>query len=173
MSKSVKSGKGDLIVSSKGFYQISPEVLIKLDTEEFESLVKKAKGAATTDREYEHVLREAIAIYKDGFAPGWYDPWVEDRRVYYQGLYEDCLLMLADYHMQKRRYKDAVVWYKKLILLNIFNEEYHRKIMSAYGKSGQYKNIIEDFERLKKVLKKELNSEPHRETVRLYESLVR
>jgi len=173
MSRSVKSGQGDLIVSSKGFYQISPEVLIELDTEEFESLVKKAKGAATTGRECEHVLREAIAIYKDGFAPGWYDPWVEDRRVYYQGLYEDCLLMLADYHMQKRRYKDAVVWYKKLILLDIFNEEYHRKIMTAYGKSGQYKNIIKDFERLKKVLKKELNSEPRRETVRLYESLVR
>lgn len=173
MSKSVKSGQGDLIVSGKGFYQISPEVSIKLDTEEFESLVKKAKGAATTGREYEHVLREAIAIYKDGFAPGWYDPWVEDRRVYYHGLYEDCLLMLADYHMQKRRYKDAVVWYKKLILLDIFNEEYYCKIMIAYGKSGQYKNIIKDFERLKKVLKKELNSEPHRETVRLYESLVR
>ena len=172
MYKSVKIGKRDLIVSGKGFYQISPEVLINLDTEEFESLVKKARGTEKADKEYEHMLREAIAIYKDGFAPGWYDSWVEDRRRYYQNLYEDCLNMLVDHCMQNKKHTDAIALCKKLISIDIFNEEYYRKIMTAYGKIGRHKDIIRDFEQLKKSLKSELNSEPHRETVRLYESLI-
>ncbi len=173
MYKSVKIGKRDLIVSGKGFYQISPEVLINLDTEEFESLVKRAKGTEKADKKYEHMLRKAISLYKDGFAPGWYDSWVEDRRRYYHGLYEDCLSMLVDYYIQNKKHTDAIALCKKLISIDIFNEEYHRKIMTAYGKIGRHKDIIKDFEQLEKSLKKELNSEPQQETVCLYESLIR
>jgi DNA-binding SARP family transcriptional activator len=81
--------------------------------------------------------------------------------------------MLVDYCIQNKKHTDAIALCKKLISIDIFNEEYHRKIMTAYGKIGRYKDIIRDFEQLKKSLKNELNSEPHKETVRLYESLVR
>jgi LuxR family maltose regulon positive regulatory protein len=172
MYKVVKTGKGELVLSSKGFYQLSPKVAIRVDTEEFENLVKKIKGMDSTDEKFESVLRKAISLYKDGFAPGWYDSWVEDRRRYYQNLYEDCLLMMADYHTENKRYKDAIIFYKKLIAANIFNEEYHRKIMTAYNKVGRYKDIIRDFEQLKKALKKELDSEPQKETVKLYNNLI-
>jgi LuxR family maltose regulon positive regulatory protein len=172
MYKVVKTGKGELVLSSKGFYQLSPKVAIRIDTEEFENLVKKIKAMESTDEKFESVLRKAISLYKDGFAPGWYDSWVEDRRRYYQNLYEDCLLMMADYHNENKRYKDAIIFYKKLILANIFNEEYHRRIMIAYNNVGRYKEIIRDFEQLKKALKKELDSEPQKETVKLYNNLI-
>ena len=172
MYKAVKTGKGDLVLSSKGFYQLSSKVAIRIDTEDFENLVKKIKDMGKDDSKYESFLRKAISIYKDGFAPGWYDAWVEDRRRYYQNLYEDCLLLLADYYMINKRFKDAIVFYKKLILANIFNEEYHRKIMTAYNKVGRYKDIIRDFEQLKRSLKKELDTDPQEETVKLYNELV-
>jgi ATP/maltotriose-dependent transcriptional regulator MalT len=173
MYKAVKTGRGELVISSKGFYQLSPKVAIKIDTEEFENLVKKIKAADKTDKKYESMLRKAISIYKDGFAPGWYDSWVEDRRRYYQNLCEDCLLIMADYYTENKRYKDAIIFYKKLISANIFNEEYHRRIMTAYSKIGRYKEIIRDFEQLKKTLRKELGSEPHKETIDLFVKLVK
>ncbi|MGB3339862.1 MAG: tetratricopeptide repeat protein [bacterium] len=171
MYKAVKTGKGELVLSSKGFYQLSPKVAIRIDTEEFENLVKKIKDMDNTDKKFESILRKTMSLYKDGFAPGWYDSWVEDRRRYYQNLYEDCLLMMADYYTENKRYKDAIIFYKKLILANIFNEEYHRKIMTVYNKVGRYKEIIRDFEQLKKALKKELDSEPQRETSDLFVKL--
>lgn len=172
MYKAEKSSEGDLILSSKGFYQLSPQVVIKLDTEEFENLVKEIKGIEVIDKKCESMLRRAIALYKDGFAPGWYDAWVEERRRFYQSRYEDCLLMLADYQVENKKYKDAIITFTRLISLDAFNEQYHRRIMTAYAAIGRYKDIIRDFELLQKTLKNELNTEPQPETVKMYNELI-
>jgi LuxR family maltose regulon positive regulatory protein len=172
MYKTAQSGRGELIISSKGFYQLSSSVSIRIDTEEFEETVKKIKNMDKADKKYGIMLRKTISLYKQGFAPGWYDPWIEDRRRYFQGLYEDCLFMLADHQILNKKYQDAIINYKKLISMNVFHEEYHRRIMIAYSKVGRYKEIIQDFDKLKKVLKKELDSEPREDIVKLYNSLI-
>ncbi len=170
--KSNITTKGDVFVRGKGLYQISPQITIKLDAEEFQQTVKKIKKLREQNKEYERELKRAISLYKDGFALGWYDSWVEEMRRYYQNLYEDCLIMTADLCSDKKEYKEAIIWYKKLVSLNFYNEEYHRRLMSAYSKIGMHKEIVEDFEQLRKVLKKELDAEPQRETVALYKSLI-
>jgi hypothetical protein len=43
--------------------------------------------------------------------------------------------------------------------------------MRAYAQLGRYKDMQQDFEKLKKGLRKELKTELQEETVRLYESL--
>lgn len=170
--KSNIADKGDILTSGKGSYQISPHISIKLDTEKFQALVKKAKELREQNNEYEDYLKEAISLYKTGFAIGWYDSWVEELRRFYQSMYEDCLIMMGDLSFGKKRYKEATLWYKKLVSLNFYNEEYHRKLMKAYSKIGRYKEIAKDFEQLRKALKKELDAEPQRETIALYKSLV-
>ncbi len=169
--KSGKKKKLDLITSGKGLYQISPEISVRLDTEEFQNLVKQAKKIKDQGREYEDCLKKAISTYREGFAIGWYDPWVDDLRRFYQRLYEDCLVMMANFYFGKNKFKDAITWYKRLISLDFYNEEYHCKLMKAYSATGKYKEIVKDFEQLKKILKKDLSSEPQEETMRLYKSL--
>jgi DNA-binding SARP family transcriptional activator len=169
--KSGKKKKLDLIISGKGLYQISPEISVRLDIEEFQNLVKQVKNLKHENEKYEDYLKKAISTYREGFAVGWYDPWVEDLRLFYQGLYEDCLVMMADFYFGKNKFKEAIIWCKRLISFDFYNEEYHRKLMRAYSKIGRYKEIIKDFEQLKKILKKDLSSEPQEETVRLYKSL--
>ncbi len=164
--------KGDILMSGKGSYQISPRISIKLDTEKFQALVKKAKELREQNNEYEDYLKEAISLYKNGFAMDWYDSWVEEMRRFYQSMYEDCLIMMGDLSLSEKRYKEATIWYKKLVSLNFYNEEYHQKLMEAYSKIGRYKEIAKDFEQLRKALKKELGVEPQRETVTLYKSLI-
>ncbi len=170
--KSNITKKGDILITGKGLYQISPDISIKLDTEEFQNMVKKAKELKEQNKKYEDCLKEAIALYKKGFAIGWYDSWVEEMRRFYQSMYEDCLIMMADFYSSSKKFKEAIVWYKKLISLNFYNEEYHCELMKAYAKVGMYNEIIKDFKQLRKVLRKELGTEPQQETVALYKSLI-
>ncbi|KPJ72935.1 hypothetical protein AMJ52_04555 [candidate division TA06 bacterium DG_78] len=174
--KAFKSGAnkfGDLIEFNKDLYQITPKVSIALDTEEFQSLVTQAKKLEIRDGNLESCLRRAISIYKDGFAVGWYDAWVEELRQYYNGLYEECLKMLADFYLRKNKFNEVILWYKKLISLNFYEEEYHRKLMKAYAKLEKYKKMTQDFEKLKDVLKKELGANPQKETTNLFKSLIK
>lgn len=170
--KSNVEGFGDLIVSSKDLYQISTQVSVRLDTDEFQNLVMQSKGLKNEDEKLKSYLQRTLSIYKKGFAVGWYDNWVEDVRHYYQGLYEDCLATLADFYLRKNKLKDAINSYKKLLLLNFYNEDYHRKLMLSYAKLGRYKEIKQNFEKLKEVLRKELRSEPQQKTINLYKSLI-
>jgi len=164
--------KGDVIVSGKRLYQISPQLSVRLDTEEFHKLINQAKKAREKNGNYEEYLKRALLLYKEEFATGWYDSWVEEMRRYYQGLYEECLLMMADFCSSENRYGESIAWFKKLIAIDFCNEAYHRKLLQAYSRIGRYKDIIRDFEQLRKILKKELNTDPQRETVDLYESLM-
>ncbi len=170
--KNVLNNK-DLIVSSKGLYQISSKVSVWLDIEAFEHLAKKARQVKKEDKQFEYYLHKALTLYKDGFAPNWYDSWVEEKRRYYQSLYEECLAMMSDFHFRKKKFKQVLFYCQKLLLLNFFNEEYHRRLMRANAKLGQYREIKNDFERLKTSLKKELGTEPQRETMNLYKKLIR
>jgi DNA-binding SARP family transcriptional activator len=45
--------------------------------------------------------------------------------------------------------------------------------METLGRLSRYKDIEDDFEKLKKMLRKELKAEPQRETIELYKSLIK
>jgi len=162
----------DIIVSSKRSYSISPSVTIVLDLKEFERLIKQATSLSGDTEEQRVFLQKALSLYKEGFAQGWYDTWVEERRDFYQGLYEECLVMMADSYFCQDKYRQAIVWYEKLISINIYNEQYHCKLMQTYAKLGKFKDIVRDYEKLTKTLKKELGTKPRKETTDLYDRLV-
>jgi DNA-binding SARP family transcriptional activator/Tfp pilus assembly protein PilF len=171
ITKSGITAKSDLIVSTKSFYHVSPNMSICLDTEEYDNLLERVTRSKD-DEERERLLQKIIASYKKGFAEGWYDDWVEDIRRYYGGRYEECLFLMADLHYVRGDYRDAVALFKKLVALNLCEEEYHRRLMESLGRLGKYREIEEVFTKLKKNLKKELNIEPHKPTIELYRSLV-
>ncbi|KPJ73049.1 hypothetical protein AMJ52_04415 [candidate division TA06 bacterium DG_78] len=163
----------DIIVSHKGMYQLASHFSIELDTDEFENVVNQAKTLKPPDERSRVYLQKAISLYKDGFAVGWYDEWIEDNRRYYENLYEDCCNMMARIFFDIKRFKHASVWYKKLLSLNFYNEEYHRQLMMTYAYLKRYHEITRHYENLKKILKEELNTVPQQATVHLYSTLVK
>lgn len=162
----------DIVVSGKRSYSISPSVTIVLDLEEFERLIKQATSLSRDIEEQRALLQKALSLYKEGFAQGWYDTWVDERRDFYQGLYEECLVMMADSYFCQDKYRQAIVWYEKLISINIYNEQYHCKLMQTYAKLGKFKDIVRDYKKLTRTLKKELGTKPQKETTDLYDRLV-
>jgi LuxR family maltose regulon positive regulatory protein len=169
--KSKASRKGEFIISSKGVYQIAPSVAVNLDTDEFRHLINDVKEIMAHDGNYEPTLKKLIALYKGGFANGWYEQWVEELRTYYRGQYEECIVMLVRFYLDKKSYKEALVWCKRLLQLNFYNEEYHRMMITTLAKVGRLNEAHEDYEKLKKALKKDLNTEPQKETTDLIEEV--
>jgi len=143
-----------------------------LDTEEFVNLLNKADLLKNNYEELKTTIEKAATIYQNGLANSWYDEWVDGLRSYYNRLYEEKLLMLVDHAIKNDDYKDSLAWLKKLILINFYEEEYHHKLWRVYAHLGKYKDMKQDFFKLKQSFKKELKIDLQQETVELYKSLI-
>ena len=110
-------------------------------------------------------------LYSGDFCSGWYEQWVEELRRYYQGLYEECLALAAEYRMISGSVKQAIECYEKLIDIDFFNEQYHRAYMKACASLKRLDDIVKDYTALQQRLRKELSVEPEQETARLYKEV--
>jgi two-component SAPR family response regulator len=162
--------KDDLICSSKGMYQMAAGIVTNLDVDEFETLVKRA-GETADNAEKRSLLEKIISVYKDGFASGWYDDWVEGIRLHYRSMYEECMVMLYDVAEKEGEYIEAMNISKRLVAINFLDEKHHCRLMRVLAQLGRFGEIEQDFQALTKALRKELKTSPHKETVEVYEAL--
>jgi ATP/maltotriose-dependent transcriptional regulator MalT/DNA-binding winged helix-turn-helix (wHTH) protein len=154
-------------------YQFAPDFSVWLDTQEFETLVQKTKKTMHRRDECEEYAMQAINLYQNGFAKGWYDDWIETLRGYYRKKYEKVLATMGDISSKKKNYTECASWYRKLVSCNCYDEEYRRKLWSVLAKLKKFNEIERDFDELKKVLKKDLKAKPQRQTIEYYNTLVK
>ena len=164
--------KDELICLSKGMYQMAAGIVTNLDVDEFEILAKRVREAADK-AERRSLLEKMISIYKDGFASGWYDDWVEGIRLHYQSMYEECMVILYDVAEKEGEYIEAMNISKRLVSMNFVDEKHHCRLMKALAQLGRFGEIEQDFQALTKALRKELKTTPHEETVQVYEAFVK
>jgi LuxR family maltose regulon positive regulatory protein len=160
-----------IILSGRGYYQVSPQISLGIDAEEFCRLMEQAKSRKEKGEAYEDHAQQALTMYRGDFCTGWYDQWVEEYRRYYKGMYEECLAMVAELQMNKGALKEAIDHYEKLIGIDFFNEHYHRGLMKACAMLKRMDDVVNNYEKLQKKLKDELDVEPEAETTRLYKEL--
>jgi len=163
----------DIVQARKGVYSIAPGTEVATDTEKFEQAVSKIRIDKLNNEIRSQLLDKALELYQGDFAVGWYDNWIEEKRLYYRNLYEELLVIQAARCLEQNNYRDARQYYKDLIDLNVFEERYHRHYMSACAKCKRHEDIIHDYNRLLSVLKKDLNKTPEPETTRLYNTLIK
>jgi LuxR family maltose regulon positive regulatory protein len=170
-TKPTLSEKDEIIHVVRGKYQISPNVFIDVDIDEFENLSRVAKSERNVDEKL-RILQNAIDLYGNGFAVGWYDTWVEEMRLSYKRIYEECLSDLAHTYYDKAMYKEAASVSEKLISLNYLTEQHHHIYMRVLAHLGRFKDLEEDYRKLKKLLRKELKTDPQPGTSDLYNALL-
>ena len=81
-----------VLTIDKGFYQLAPHVCISTDVEVFETLIRDVNNQPYDKRMMSGMVQKLVTIYRDGFATGWYDDWIEEKRRYYQALFEKVTL---------------------------------------------------------------------------------
>jgi LuxR family transcriptional regulator, maltose regulon positive regulatory protein len=167
--------KQNFLVFRDGAYQLNPELSFFIDTEEFEkhlSAAENAKREKNDDALRLH-LEAAHELYRGEFSAGVYENWAEERRHYYFEQYSRILNALAKLAFSERRWSKAVKFADDILKTDPFREDAHRLLMKVYAAQGKRASVIEQFESLQTLLKKELGVEPAPETRQVYRELTK
>jgi LuxR family transcriptional regulator, maltose regulon positive regulatory protein len=166
--------KQNFLLYRDGDYHLNPEFSYRIDTEEFDRLVAEG-DAARRSRDEEGFVRsyeEAVALYRGEFMAGSYDEWAEEQRSYYREQYLRLLEILASSARKAEDWARALQLAQRILREDPFREDVHCTVMRAHAAQGNRVAAREQYEALRKLLRKELGVEPAPETQKVYKQLV-
>jgi LuxR family transcriptional regulator, maltose regulon positive regulatory protein len=166
--------KQNFLLYRDGDYQLSPNFSYQIDTEEFDRLVAEGETARRA-RDFDRCIASyeaAIAIYRGEFMQGSYDDWVEEQRSYYREQHLRMLEALTAVAQKTEDWTRSLQLAQEILRNDPFREDVHCMIMRAHAGQGNRHAVKEQYEILRKLLKKELGVEPAAETQKVYRGLI-
>ena len=167
--------KKDFILYREGAYLLNPQYRYQIDTEAFELLIAEARRKRQSgDAEgAAQMTVEAVGLYRGDFLEELYSDWVEDLRSYYRDLYLEALKDLAGFYGGRGDHEQVIRFGQRILQRDPYREDVHCQVMEAYVGMGNRAAAIEQFDRLRKLLRSELGVTPLPATVAKYESLIK
>ncbi|MFP5262673.1 MAG: BTAD domain-containing putative transcriptional regulator, partial [Blastocatellia bacterium] len=167
--------KKDFILYREGAYQFNPQYQYQIDTEEFERLLANAREARRNDdgEGAALLLAEAIKLYRGDFLEEFYYNWIEELQSYYRDLYLEALKELITYQSERGNHESVIRYGQMFLSRDPYQEEIHCHVMEAHVASGNRAAAIEQFDSLRKLLRRELGVDPLPATMAKYESLIK
>jgi two-component SAPR family response regulator len=155
-------------------YFLNPEIEVWVDVEEF---LKYWKNAQSTEREkgLEAAIGEyelAAALYKGEFMEeDLYETWPVSERENFKEIYLFILDRLSEYYSQDGKPSTAARLCETILEKDNCREDIHRRLMRCYYKLEQRDKAAKQFRKCVEALKSELEVEPTRATIELYEQI--
>lgn len=170
-----QSFKQNFLVFRDGAYQLNPELSYSIDTEEFETAMAEAEKAKRENdgKIFRENLEKANELYRGEFMAGVYEDWAEERRNYYVEQYSRVLNALAKLAFSDKSWSNALKYSNAILQNDPFREDAHRLIMKIYAAQGKRSAVVEQFEALQALLKKELGVSPAPETRKIFQELTK
>ncbi|HEX8693340.1 MAG TPA: BTAD domain-containing putative transcriptional regulator [Longimicrobium sp.] len=166
-------GRPDWIVQEGERYRIAPGLEVWFDAAVFEreaaaALRDARSGAAGAEQK----LRAALGLYRgdflEGEAVGDWHLEVHDRL---RRLYVDGLSALGGLLMERGDFAGAADVFERLVRREELGEDAHRRLMLCLARAGQRDRALRVYERLRALLRQELDAEPEAETAALAEEI--
>ena len=114
----------------------------------------------------------ALALYRGEFMQGCYDPWVEEQRAYYRRQRLAQLEALVAAAQQAGEWPRSLQLAQQILQDDSFREDIHCLVMRAHAALGNRVAVKEQYEILRRLLRRELGVEPAAETQRVYRQLL-
>jgi DNA-binding SARP family transcriptional activator len=182
LRQALQEGLGSLLEERDGIvfaddrYVLLPSLEVELDVDRFarhiaagHRLEREGRDEGAT-AEYE----AACALYRGDFLPqDLYADWAVAPRARYEELFLTALGRLAEHHVEQQCYADGVSCCRQILARDSFREDAYRQLMRCYSRMGRRNQALREFQACKEVLRWELGVEPMRETVELYDKIVR
>ncbi|HEV2915645.1 MAG TPA: BTAD domain-containing putative transcriptional regulator [Pyrinomonadaceae bacterium] len=166
--------KQKFLLYRDGDYLLNPEFSYRIDTEEFDRLVADGE-AARRAREFERCIQiyeQAIALYRGEFMQGSYEDWVEEQRSYYSEQHLRMLEALAAVAQKMQEWPRSLDLAQRILQTDPFREDIHCMMMRAHAALGNRVAVKEQYENLKRLLRKELGVDPAADTQKIFRELV-
>jgi DNA-binding SARP family transcriptional activator len=155
-------------------YQISPELDIRLDTEQFRiATARAAEAEAAGDAEAAlRAYRDAADRYRgDLLSDHPFEDWTLLPREHYRVRHLELLGRMAQLAFDTGRYAQALEIGHGLLTLDFCREDLHRLLMRTHTRMGRPQAAVQQFEICTDQLRRELGMAPDHETVDLYERI--
>jgi ATP/maltotriose-dependent transcriptional regulator MalT/DNA-binding winged helix-turn-helix (wHTH) protein len=166
--------KQNFLVYRDGDYLLSQDFSYFTDTEEFDRLVTEGESArrAGEHERFVEAFERAVELYRGGFMQGSYDDWVEEQRAYYSEQHLRMLETLAVAAQKSEDWSRSLKLAQRILAEDQFREDVHCMIMRAHAAQGNRAAVKDQFESLRKLLRKELGVEPAAETQKVFKQLM-
>jgi predicted ATPase/DNA-binding SARP family transcriptional activator len=171
-----------LLVTGAGL-QLNPAADVSLDLALWSQLLDACAahqhGPGELCDECARQLEQCAALYRGDFLAGFsladspaFDEWATCTRERFRLQALAALEMLA---ARSERHGDraAIAWLRRLVELEPWHEDAHRRLMRAYDRSGDRAAALLQYQRGRQALASELGIEPEAETTALYDQLCR
>lgn len=160
-------GKRDLLQTYSGYYAWNPEVCIKLDTEQFETVCLKAKRTPGEEEQLKLFL-EAISLYKGDFLASNDSEWALVLRQYYRTLYLDVCKSALPILYEKKQWMEILSICGQAYQIDFAMEDFTAYQMRAMLALGQPEQAIEKYEAFRERMLQEFEVIPSRQIEQLY-----
>jgi len=141
---------------------------VRIDVEEFERRASEALRASDPA-----AGESALELYEgDLLSEDLYEDWAAARREQLRMLHEQLLGHLARLHEARGSHPQSIERWNQLVAANPSNEGAHRNLMRLYVVAGSRHQALQQYQLCRDVLRRELDLEPERATIALYEQIV-
>ena len=149
--------------------------LCDFDVDSFSSIIKEGES-----KEKEKDLKAAISLYTkaadkykgDFLSEDLYAPWADIKREELKRTYINLLLKLAQLHEELGALKKGIFFYKKAIHTDSVLEIAYQRLMTLYSRQGKQNEALKVYEKCKKALMDEIDTEPDQVTTALYNKIL-
>ena len=154
-------GEVQCIVFSQGMYSWNPDLECIIDAAEFEELLDKAKDTAKHADDRAELYKKAIALYRGDYLRGeGSELWLVGFNNYYRRLFLRAVNDLADLHIQKAAFEEALILYKEAIEVEPYEEALYARQIEILLLVGDYVLAKQQYRNIEKLLRKEYGAEP-------------
>lgn len=118
-------------------------------------------------------LQQAIQLYTGDLLPDCYDDWIQSDRENLRQLFIRALDQLIQLLEDEREYALAISYAQRLLQVELFSEEAHRRLMRLYAASGDKAKALHTYHSCVTLLERELGVEPSSDTQFSYQRLLK
>ncbi len=164
---------GNHAIRQEGSFLALDRVFVQADLWMFDSLVKEWRTFKQSGKFHpaEDRARRAVSLYKGYFLPEFYSLPVADKQDELKNMMRELLFWLATRCIERVEWPEAILFARRLLLLDACNEQACRIIMQGFHNQGDRTGAIRHFKYLSKCLKTEFDTVPSPETVKLHDRI--
>lgn len=162
----------DVIRYTRGSYGWDARFPCRVDTEQFEELIREAEKEGRADEERIASYSRVLALYKGDFLPGSsYEEWVVPLSGYYRAMYQKAVNRVCALLMQKQRYAEVVAICEKATAVDPFEESPHRYLIAALLRQNKQAAALQHYNYVTDLYYRELGVKPSDAMRELYHEI--
>ncbi|AIE85562.1 transcriptional activator [Fimbriimonas ginsengisoli Gsoil 348] len=162
---------GAVLVAKQGRVSLNPG-RVTTDVSDFKSLVRSASAETSGVKRLEK-LKQAVALYRGDFLPGYYEEWVQGERLHLEDLLVSALQNLIRACEAEGEIDEAIRYVRIALAKDHLKEDLHATLMRLYLASERPASALQHFQEWTDQLARELSDEPSAELKALADRAIR